>query len=67
MTQTFLLLYAITNDKTKIGSHGPRLPAASRASPQKHVPITLVGIPYTRPSLLVDLLQHPLYDVQDQD
>ena len=46
MAPTFLLLYAITNEKTVKLTQRDRIQAESRASPQKHVPITLVGIPY---------------------
>ena len=41
----FLLLYAITNEKTVKLTQIDRIPAASRVSQQKHVPITLVGMP----------------------
>ena len=46
MAPTFLLLYAITNYKTVKLTQIDRIPAASCASPQNHVPITLIGIPY---------------------
>ena len=46
MAQTLLLLYAITNEKTIKLTEINRIPATSCTSPQKHVPITLVGIPY---------------------
>ena len=46
MASTFLLLYAITNEKIIKLTQIDRIPAASRASQQKHVPIILVGIPY---------------------
>ena len=46
MASTFLLLYAITNEKTVKLTQVDRIPAASCASPHKHVPITLVGVPY---------------------
>ena len=39
----FLLLFAITNEKTVKLTQIDRIPAASRASLQKHVPITPVG------------------------
>ena len=43
---TFLLLYPITNEKPVKLMQLNRLLSASKTSPQKHVPMTLVGIPY---------------------
>ena len=51
MAPSFLLLH-ITNEKTLKFTQIGRLLSASRASPQKHVPTTLAGIPvdiYTLP------------------
>ena len=45
MAPSFLLLHIITNEKTLKFTQIGRLLSASRASPQKHVPTTLVGIP----------------------
>ena len=59
MAQTFLLLYAITNEKTVKLTQIDRIPAASRTSLQKHVPITLIGIPYLS---LIYLLWNDLGD-----
>ena len=47
MAPIFLLLYASTNEKTVTLTQIDRIPAASRAFPKKHVPITLVGNIYT--------------------
>ena len=47
MAPTFLLLYAITNEKTlKLMQIDKMLLPLPKLSPQKHVPITLVGIHY---------------------
>ena len=45
MAPSFLLLHIITNEKTLKFTQIGRLLSASRTSPQKHVPTTLVGIP----------------------
>ena len=45
MAPSFLLLHVITNEKSLKFTQIGRLLSASRASPQKHVPTTLVGIP----------------------
>ena len=45
MAPSFILLHVITNEKTLKLKQIDRLPALPRFSPQKHVPITLVGIP----------------------
>ena len=45
MAPSFLLLQAITNEKTLKLKQIDRLPALPRLPPQKHVPTTLVGIP----------------------
>ena len=42
----FLLLYAITNEKTVKLIQIDTMPAASALSSHKHVPITLMSIPY---------------------
>ena len=44
MAPSFLWLHIITNEKTLKFTQIGRLLSASRASPQKHVPTTLVGI-----------------------
>ena len=46
MAPTFSLLYAITNEKAVNLTQIDRITAAFRASPQKHVKITLLGILY---------------------
>ena len=45
MAPSFLLLHVITNEKSLKFTQIGRLLSASRASPQKHVPTTLVSIP----------------------
>ena len=45
MAPSFLLLQVITNEKSLKFTQIGRLLSASRASPQKNVPTTLVGIP----------------------
>ena len=45
MAPSFLLLHVITNEKSLKSTQIGRLLSASRASQQKHVPTTLVGIP----------------------
>ena len=45
MAPSFLLLHVITNEKFLKFAQIGRLLSASRASPQKHVPTTLVVIP----------------------
>ena len=45
MAPSFLLFHVITNQKSLKFTQIGRLLSASRASPHKHVPTTLVGIP----------------------
>ena len=45
MAPSFLLLHVIINENSLKFTQIGRLLSASRASPQKHVPTTLVGIP----------------------
>ena len=53
MAPSFLLLHVITNKKSLKFTQIGRLLSASRASPQKHVPTTLVGIPVDIYTLLL--------------
>ena len=53
MAPSFLLLHIITNEKTLKFTQIGRLLSASHASPQKHVPTTLVGIPVDIYTLVV--------------
>ena len=57
MAPSFLLLHVITNEKSLKFTEIGRLLSASRASPQKHVPTTLVGIPVDIYTLVVPTLQ----------
>ena len=53
MAPSFLLLHVITNEKSLKFTQIGRLLSASHASPQKHVPTTLVGIPVDIYTLVV--------------
>ena len=58
MAPSFLLLHVITNEKSLKFTQIGRLLSASRASPQKHVPSTLVGIPVDIYTLLKSIRKY---------